>query len=460
METQNQDQQLVYSGTVEVIDPLEHQIVEPQLGSDLICALKASFSERDEKLESYIESQEQTNEDVYNKFNALNSELNILRFDTGQDLSDLATSSNKKIKQIKDSLEDLSEDVSNLQNAVKLNDIQTKNTSRLVNYAYDDMDKLTFEMNKTKEQIEENEARIGNNSNRITFLETNGQFIEEFVTELKNIVMEQSDEIEKKDKQIEELTTKLDTLTDLVTKLSKTVEQLTTPVLSQLNKPLYDKQVPFDQKVDQKVDQRYGLLFDTVYEPNNKVEADVFGPFETYKTYPQYETFDNKQAQIEPLICPDSDVYYDNYYNKNYSLFNSTQQLFDPYTLPGIIGSATNSLFGESLPRPHTIKPNKTTDKRLKRACEQQLKIDCLYTSKNCVSFQVIGTTKNIYVVTLVGKPTCSCLDFEGGYRCKHILHVLHKVLKVDDIYKQTYSKEEIMAKISVNYKGPVLNLN
>jgi hypothetical protein len=87
---------------------------------------------------------------------------------------------------------------------------------------------------------------------------------------------------------------------------------------------------------------------------------------------------------------------------------------------------------------------------RLERAKTHDLILDCVYITKNNIVCQVVGTTKNIYVVRLVGSPTCTCMDFENnGNRCKHILFMLHKKLKIDDIKKSTYHYMDIKNAIS-----------
>ncbi|KAL9634655.1 MAG: hypothetical protein Q9204_002903 [Flavoplaca sp. TL-2023a] len=40
------------------------------------------------------------------------------------------------------------------------------------------------------------------------------------------------------------------------------------------------------------------------------------------------------------------------------------------------------------------------------------------------------GTTGNIYTITITHLPTCTCPDNRKGNQCKHIVYVLHNVLK------------------------------
>ncbi|THG97957.1 hypothetical protein EW026_g4159 [Hermanssonia centrifuga] len=45
--------------------------------------------------------------------------------------------------------------------------------------------------------------------------------------------------------------------------------------------------------------------------------------------------------------------------------------------------------------------------------------------------FQVLGSTGNIYTVTIDKKPSCNCPDASKGNHCKHILFIYAKVLQV-----------------------------
>lgn len=45
--------------------------------------------------------------------------------------------------------------------------------------------------------------------------------------------------------------------------------------------------------------------------------------------------------------------------------------------------------------------------------------------------FTVLGATGNVYAVSIKHKPSCSCPDAAKGHLCKHVLFVMHRVLKV-----------------------------
>ncbi|SCV71974.1 BQ2448_4668 [Microbotryum intermedium] len=52
-------------------------------------------------------------------------------------------------------------------------------------------------------------------------------------------------------------------------------------------------------------------------------------------------------------------------------------------------------------------------------------------TSPTSENFSVLGSTGNVYVVTIDSEPGCTCPDAQKGNFCKHILFVMLKVLQV-----------------------------
>ncbi|KAJ7183772.1 hypothetical protein C8R46DRAFT_984978 [Mycena filopes] len=55
--------------------------------------------------------------------------------------------------------------------------------------------------------------------------------------------------------------------------------------------------------------------------------------------------------------------------------------------------------------------------------------------------FQVLGSTGNIYTVTIQQKPSCDCPDARKGNHCKHILFIYLKVLQVTQASGVWYQK-------------------
>ncbi|KAJ7604481.1 hypothetical protein FB45DRAFT_1070388 [Roridomyces roridus] len=55
--------------------------------------------------------------------------------------------------------------------------------------------------------------------------------------------------------------------------------------------------------------------------------------------------------------------------------------------------------------------------------------------------FQVLGSTGNIYTVTIQQRPSCNCPDAQKGNHCKHILFIYLKVLQVPQSSGSWYQK-------------------
>jgi uncharacterized Zn finger protein len=48
-------------------------------------------------------------------------------------------------------------------------------------------------------------------------------------------------------------------------------------------------------------------------------------------------------------------------------------------------------------------------------------------------TFKVLGSTGNVYTVTVEQVPKCDCPDFGKGNHCKHLIFVMLKVLNVEE---------------------------
>ncbi|KLJ12667.1 hypothetical protein EMPG_09495 [Blastomyces silverae] len=69
---------------------------------------------------------------------------------------------------------------------------------------------------------------------------------------------------------------------------------------------------------------------------------------------------------------------------------------------------------------------------------------------------QIVGTTGNLYEVVIGLEPWCTCPDSQKGNQCKHIIYVLHNVLKVSGYleYQLAFLSSElreIFAKAPIN---------
>jgi len=59
--------------------------------------------------------------------------------------------------------------------------------------------------------------------------------------------------------------------------------------------------------------------------------------------------------------------------------------------------------------------------------------------------YVIMGSTGNVYTVTISCTPTCTCPDYKTRYnRCKHIFFVLLRIMKVKDPDKNKYTDIEI----------------
>lgn len=59
--------------------------------------------------------------------------------------------------------------------------------------------------------------------------------------------------------------------------------------------------------------------------------------------------------------------------------------------------------------------------------------------------YVVMGTSKNVYTVTVKNIPTCTCPDYAQRHgRCKHIYFVMMKIMKVKNPDEKEYSDDDI----------------
>ncbi|CAF3762064.1 unnamed protein product [Adineta steineri] len=125
----------------------------------------------------------------------------------------------------------------------------------------------------------------------------------------------------------------------------------------------------------------------------------------------------------------------------------------------------SNSI-NESMPSSSSKRQKKVTEKRLRRyratmtvaiydridrALNQRLYLLAITKSSNesiYREFKVLGQTANVYTVTITHIPSCTCPDYAKGNLCKHIIFILHRVLKVDRnsplIYQQALLTTEL----------------
>jgi len=62
--------------------------------------------------------------------------------------------------------------------------------------------------------------------------------------------------------------------------------------------------------------------------------------------------------------------------------------------------------------------------------------------------YSVMGSTGNVYTVTIKTNPTCTCPDYTTRFnRCKHIYFILLRVMKCDEDYvdEDSYTNSELL---------------
>lgn len=68
------------------------------------------------------------------------------------------------------------------------------------------------------------------------------------------------------------------------------------------------------------------------------------------------------------------------------------------------------------------------------------------------LSYQIMGSTGNVYTVTISTNPSCTCPDYQTRHnRCKHIYFVLLRIMQVPDKDTNiiTYTKQEVITMFS-----------
>jgi len=88
---------------------------------------------------------------------------------------------------------------------------------------------------------------------------------------------------------------------------------------------------------------------------------------------------------------------------------------------------------------------------RIERALHQRLYLLAMTKSSNesiSREYKVLGQTANVYTVVITHIPSCTCPDYAKGHLCKHIIFVLHRVLKVNRnsplLYQQALLTNEL----------------
>jgi hypothetical protein len=84
--------------------------------------------------------------------------------------------------------------------------------------------------------------------------------------------------------------------------------------------------------------------------------------------------------------------------------------------------------------------------RKIKGACQKLFLIENISANKEFEKkFRIMGSTGNVYNVTIKDIPECTCPDFRmRGSRCKHIYFVLIKLMKTDNQDEEVYEEKDL----------------
>ncbi|CAF1264951.1 unnamed protein product [Adineta ricciae] len=94
--------------------------------------------------------------------------------------------------------------------------------------------------------------------------------------------------------------------------------------------------------------------------------------------------------------------------------------------------------------RCYRSKPTSAMCTRIKRAIRERLyllAVSSTLEEPTRRTYQVFGQTGNVYTVTISRLLSCTCPDHASGNVCKHIIFILHRVLKVDSRSRLLYQR-------------------
>jgi hypothetical protein len=101
---------------------------------------------------------------------------------------------------------------------------------------------------------------------------------------------------------------------------------------------------------------------------------------------------------------------------------------------------------------------NRDTCQRIERALSQRLYLlnqsDISTTNRLCRTYDVLGSTGNVYQVEISQFPSCTCPDAERGNLCKHILFVYLRVLRCQSNSKIIIQKSLLQNELALIF-GP-----
>ena len=85
------------------------------------------------------------------------------------------------------------------------------------------------------------------------------------------------------------------------------------------------------------------------------------------------------------------------------------------------------------------------TDRKDRGKTQQLFLIESLPAEGRTRGYVIMGSTGNVYTVTIQSKPECTCPDYRTRYnRCKHIYFVLIRIMKTKNEDQTVYSNSDL----------------
>lgn len=294
-------------------------------------------------------------------------------------------------------------------------DVQIQNLSKLIKYLSDDLTLITNVSELQSVKLEETLSKQ-------TKLEEQNISKDAQIAKLTDIITETN-------KKLEDLTNKInsmDTIISAIVPKVGTVVSRAKPVEHAGDKPV---EAPGAVKPIRIIRGPTGTL--GPYE-TNRVDG-ATGAVGPYDFFDNSNTTNNNMHHSWKTIKKPFDMSYDTPLN---TPFNT------PLNSPPFGSQKT-----KTLPNPERLDAKFL--QRIERSCTQNLQIELLFITENSIACQIVGTTGNLYVTNLVGKPSCTCPDYEQNrHKCKHILFVLHKLLSLDNVNRTQFTYKEIESAI------------
>lgn len=280
-------------------------------------------------------------------------------------------------------------------------DAQMKNFSKLIKYVSDDLD---YTNKKISHLVETQHAALISQQNEIKIKD---QQISELQTQINELKLKS-----------EEFQNTFATYESQINILKNNILKSNTSGVSEIKSESKKSTISIDQFVDNLLNQSIKKVPEVKPEIKPKIEPEI-----------------KPTTSVTPALptLPGMLTSYSGASGTSTGVFGIQKKISNEYTISQPLVDNTESKFLQ----------------RLERACTHKLSIEVIYITPKTITCQIIGTTDNIYVVSLVGVPACSCLDHEKNkHKCKHILYVVHKMLGMKNVNRDSFTYEELSSAI------------